>query len=138
MDPLSILTTIPELVERAECAYNFVKRFKAANESCLKLMADLKSFDEALSDLQSVVTMIEDSAPHPDQLRVLSRFERNIKNCSKTLYAICLKFDHNRLERWWNRFLWAYRDEQEVHIFQRARTSQVSIFSGLGAFHLVC
>ncbi|PBK65282.1 hypothetical protein ARMSODRAFT_1087450 [Armillaria solidipes] len=61
MDPVSLLTGVPDLIERCTQGYNFFKGVKNAPKVCLELMEELDNARASLAELQEHVNRVEDS-----------------------------------------------------------------------------
>ncbi|SJL02873.1 uncharacterized protein ARMOST_06214 [Armillaria ostoyae] len=60
MDPVSLLTGIPDLIERCIKGYNFLKDVKNAPKACSELMEELKLAQARLEQLREHLNRVED------------------------------------------------------------------------------
>ncbi|PBK65257.1 hypothetical protein ARMSODRAFT_439388 [Armillaria solidipes] len=60
VDPISVLTSIPDLIERCIKGYDFLKDVKDAPKACLELMKELDDTRAMLAELQAHVSGVGD------------------------------------------------------------------------------
>ncbi|KAF8064001.1 hypothetical protein FPV67DRAFT_1420628 [Lyophyllum atratum] len=126
MDPVSIITAIPQLIAQAKAVYDFVQKFRKAGDSCSKLMTELDLLAKTLIDLKALIGKIENSrSPQGDSLLQL---RNHVNECSGTLDAVRSKFGKSRLKNVWKQALWAAKDEAEVGELQLKLERQRSSF----------
>ncbi|KAK0431470.1 hypothetical protein EV421DRAFT_2090121 [Armillaria borealis] len=112
MDPVSLLTGIPDLVERCIKGYDFLKDVKDAPNACSELMKELDNTRAMLVELQEHVSGVEDR----EKVR-LSASLQNYKTALDKLDAVLKKYRDPEFKfTFVARTEWAWSGEKEIKV----------------------
>ncbi len=110
VDPISVLTGIPDLIERCIKGYDFLKEVRNAPKACLELMEELDNARAMLVELQEHVSRVEDK----EKVR-LSASLQNYKRTLDKLEAVSNKYrDPNFKFDLKTKIKWAWSGEKEI------------------------
>ncbi|SJL02929.1 uncharacterized protein ARMOST_06270 [Armillaria ostoyae] len=112
VDPISVLTSIPDLIERCIKGYDFLKDVKDAPNACSELMKELDNTRAMLVELQEHVSGVEDR----EKVR-LSASLQNYKTALDKLDAVLKKYRDPEFKfTFKTRFKWAWSGEKEIKV----------------------
>ncbi|KAK0222481.1 hypothetical protein EDD85DRAFT_960123 [Armillaria nabsnona] len=111
VDPISVITGIPDLIERCIKGYDFLKDVKNAPKACLELMEELDNARAMLAKLQEHVSGVEDKG----KAAPLSPSVQNYKMALDKLDSVLKKYRDPKFKfNLKTRFQWAWSDEKKI------------------------
>ncbi|PBK84378.1 hypothetical protein ARMGADRAFT_1000330 [Armillaria gallica] len=122
MDPFSVITTIPDIIERCMQAYDIIKAIKNAPKSCSELMEELATANVRLNELQMHIEEVKDQE-NPQLDAALHKYKT-------TLESILNEFRGGKLACW-TRIKWALSREKTVKELTSELRQNAAIFQPL-------
>ncbi|PBK65274.1 hypothetical protein ARMSODRAFT_961280 [Armillaria solidipes] len=110
VDPISVLTSIPDLIEQCIKGYDFLKDVKDAPKACLELIEELEADRAMIAELQEHVNGLEDKEKVrlPASLQNYKRTLDKLDAVSNKYRGPNYKFDLKA------KIKWAYSGEKEI------------------------